>query len=406
MADIEKVKRAYYRTFQGVFGVGEKFMPWRKPELVTGPGGIREIPRLLADAGVKKPMLVTGPNIVKTIGKRILELLDGAGIACAVFSEVEANPSVVTAERIYLRYQENGCDGFIALGGGSPMDAAKAAAALCARPDKRLTQLAGLLKVGRPIPPFIAIPTTSGTGSETTVAAVITDRETNHKYAIMDLHLIPHYAILDPELTLGLPPRTTATTGMDALTHAVEAYLCWTYNTRESRRDAQEAVQSIFVNLEKVYAHPDDINGRQEMMLAAFKAGFAFTRSSVGNVHAIAHTLGGFYNTPHGLANAVILPIVLEDYGEAVYPKLAQLAELAKVKTCGTTEEKAKAFIAEIRAMNRRMGMPTGFDFIKDEDIPTMVKYALAEANPVYPVPVVYDRERCAAVIRRIRREA
>lgn len=406
MADIEKVKRAYYRTFQGVFGVGEKFMPWRKPELVTGPGGIREIPRLLADAGVKKPMLVTGPNIVKTIGKRILELLDEAGIACAVFSEVEANPSVVTAERIYLRYQENGCDGFIALGGGSPMDAAKAAAALCARPDKRLTQLAGLLKVGRPIPPFIAIPTTSGTGSETTVAAVITDRETNHKYAIMDLHLIPHYAILDPELTVGLPPRTTATTGMDALTHAVEAYLCWTYNTRESIRDAQEAVQSIFVNLEKVYAHPEDINGRQEMMLAAFKAGFAFTRSSVGNVHAIAHTLGGFYNTPHGLANAVILPIVLEDYGEAVYPKLAQLAELAKVKTCGTTEEKAKAFIAEIRAMNRRMGMPTGFDFIKDEDIPTMVKYALAEANPVYPVPVVYDKERCAAVIRRIRREA
>ena len=406
MADVEKVKRAYCRTFQGVFGVGEKFMPWRKPELVTGPGGIREIPRLLADAGVKKPMLVTGPNIVKTIGKRILELLDEAGIACSVFSEVEANPSVVTAERIYLRYQENGCDGFIALGGGSPMDAAKAAAALCARPDKQLTQLAGLLKVGRPIPPFIAIPTTSGTGSETTVAAVITDRETNHKYAIMDLHLIPHYAILDPELTLGLPPRTTATTGMDALTHAVEAYLCWTYNTRESRRDAQEAVQSIFVNLEKVYAHPDDINGRQEMMLAAFKAGFAFTRSSVGNVHAIAHTLGGFYNTPHGLANAVILPIVLEDYGEAVYPKLAQLAELAKVKTCGTTEEKAKAFIAEIRAMNRRMGMPTGFDFIKDEDIPTMVKYALAEANPVYPVPVVYDRERCAAVIRRIRREA
>ncbi len=406
MADVEKIKRAYYRTFQGVFGVGEKFMPWRKPELVTGPGGIREIPRLLADAGVKKPLLVTGPNIVKTIGKRILELLDEAGIACAVFSEVEANPSVVTAERIYLRYQENGCDGFIALGGGSPMDAAKAAAALCVRPGKRLTQLAGLLKVGRPIPPFIAIPTTSGTGSETTVAAVITDRETNHKYAIMDLHLIPHYAILDPELTVGLPPRTTATTGMDALTHAVEAYLCWTYNTRESIRDAQEAVQSIFVNLEKVYAHPEDINGRQEMMLAAFKAGFAFTRSSVGNVHAIAHTLGGFYNTPHGLANAVILPIVLEDYGEAAYPKLAQLAELAKVKTCGTTEEKAKAFIAEIRAMNRRMGMPTGFDFIKDEDIPTMVKYALAEANPVYPVPVVYDRERCAAVIRRIRREA
>ena len=406
MSDLDKMRRAYYRTFQGVFGVGEKFMAWRKPELVTGTGSIREIPRLLADAGVKKPMLVTGPNIVKTIGKRIMELLDEAGVNFAVYSEVEANPSVVTAECIYMRYKENGCDGFIALGGGSPMDAAKAAAALCARPNKKLTQLAGLLKVGRPIPPLIAIPTTAGTGSETTVAAVITDRETNHKYAIRDLHLIPRYAILDPELTVGLPPRTTATTGMDALTHAVEAYLCWTYNTRESKRDAEEAVQSIFVNLEKVYAHPSDINARQEMQLASFKAGFAFTRSSVGNVHAIAHTLGGLYNTPHGLANSVILPIVLEDYGEAVYPKLAKLAELAKVKTCGTVEEKAKAFIAEIRAMNRRMGIPTGFNFIKDEDIPMMVKYALAEANPVYPVPVVYTKERCAAVIHRIRREA
>ena len=406
MSDLDKMRRAYYRTFQGVFGVGEKFMAWRKPELVTGTGSIREIPRLLADAGVKKPMLVTGPNIVKTIGKRIMELLDEAGVNFAVYSEVEANPSVVTAECIYMRYKENGCDGFIALGGGSPMDAAKAAAALCARPNKKLTQLAGLLKVGRPIPPLIAIPTTAGTGSETTVAAGITDRETNHKYAILDLHLIPRYAILDHELTVGLPPRTTATTGMDALTHAVEAYLCWTYNTRESKRDAEEAVQSIFVNLEKVYAHPSDINARQEMQLASFKAGFAFTRSSVGNVHAIAHTLGGLYNTPHGLANSVILPIVLEDYGEAVYPKLAKLAELAKVKTCGTVEEKAKAFIAEIRAMNRRMGIPTGFNFIKDEDIPMMVKYALAEANPVYPVPVVYTKERCAAVIHRIRREA
>ena len=406
MTGADKLKLAYYRSFQGVFNVGERFMAWRKPELTTGPGSIAAIPSLLAAEGVHRPLLVTGPNIVKTIGRRIMSILDAAGYDYAVFSEVEANPSVATAERCYALYKERLCDGFIALGGGSPMDTAKAAAARAARPDRSLAEMAGVLRVGRPTPPLIAVPTTSGTGSEATVAAVITDRETNHKYAVMDLHLIPRYAILDPELTLGLPPRTTATTGMDALTHAVEAYLCWTYNTRESIRDAEEAVQSVFVNLEKVYNHPNDINGRQEMMLAAFKAGFAFTRSSVGNVHAIAHTLGGFYNTPHGLANAVILPIVLEDYGEAVYVKLAKLAELAKVKTCGTTEEKAKAFIAEIRAMNKRMGIPTGFSFIKDEDIPTMVKYALAEANPVYPVPVVYDKARCTAVIHRIRREA
>ncbi len=222
----------------------------------------------------------------------------------------------------------------------------------------------------------------------------------------MDLRLIPLYAILDPELTVGMPPKTTATTGMDALTHAVEAYICWTYNTRESLRDAEEAVVSIFENLETAYGNGADLAAREAMMLAAYKAGFAFTRAGVGNVHAIAHTLGGFYNTPHGLANAVILPIVLEDYGEAVYGKLARLAELSGVKTGGSEEERALAFIAEIRAMNRRMELPTGFDFIRDEDIPTMIDYALREANPIYPVPVVYDRARCGAVIRRIRDQA
>lgn len=406
MLNLDDLKLAYCRTFQYGMNIGERFMPWRKPELVTGAGSIAAIPALLKKAGVRKVMLVTGPNIVKTIGQRMTAILDSAGVGCTVFSQVEANPSTDTVEKLRQRYLENGCEGFIALGGGSPMDAAKAAAARIARPERTLDEMAGLLKVGRPLPPFIAIPTTSGTGSETTVAAVVTDRKTNHKYAIMDLNLIPHYAVLDPELTVGLPPRTTATTGMDALTHAVEAYLCRTYNTRESLRCAEAAVQGIFVNLEKAYNHPGDINARQEMMLAAFRAGFAFTRSSVGNVHAIAHTLGGLYNTPHGLANAVILPIVLEDYGEAVYPKLARLAEIAKVKSCGTQEEKARAFIAEIKAMNRRMGIPSGLGFIKDDDIPQMVKWALDEANPIYPVPVVYNKARCASVIRRIRQEA
>lgn len=406
MKAVDNVKKGYYRTFQGVFNIGARCLWWRKPRLITGAGSISAIPSLLDESGVERVMLVTGPNVVKTLGQSVIGVLREAGIEYEVFCEVEANPSVDTVNKIQRQYLETGCNGFIALGGGSPMDAAKAAAARVVRPNTSLNSMAGLLKVLRPIPPFIAIPTTSGTGSETTIAAVITDRETHHKYAIMDLQLIPRYAILDPELTAGLPPRTTATTGMDALTHAVEAYICWTYNTRESLSDAEEAVKSIFVNLEKAYANPADLNVREEMMIAAFKAGFAFTRAGVGNVHAIAHTLGGLYNTPHGLANAVILPIVLEDYGEAVWPKLAHLAEIAKVKERGTDEEKAKAFIAEIRNMNRRMGIPSGFDFIKDEDIPQMVKWALAEANPVYPVPVVYNAKRCAAVIRRIRKEA
>ena len=218
--------------------------------------------------------------------------------------------------------------------------------------------------------------------------------------------MIPKYAVLDPEMTRDLPPGITSTTGMDALTRAVEAYLCWTYNTRESIRLAEEAVCGIFRYLERAYRDGNDMEARTQMLIASYKAGFAFTRAGVGNVHAIAHTLGGLYNTPHGLANAVILPIVLEDYGAAAEKKLARLAELTGMKSEGTEGEKTAAFIAEIRAMNRRMEIPTGFDHIREEDIPQMVRWALAEANPVYPVPVIYDEARCEAVIRRIIAEA
>ena len=400
------IKTAYYRSFQAVFNIGARCLYWRRPIPVSGVGSIRKIPELLKNEGVKKVMIVTGPTVGKRLAPKILTELGAAGIAYTMFAEVEANPSVNTVNRIQKLYLENACEGFIAVGGGSPMDAAKAAAARVVRPNTEVGKMAGLLKVGKKIPPFIAVPTTAGTGSETTIAAVITDTETHHKYALMDLHLVPKYAVLDPEMTRELPPKITSTTGMDALTHAVEAYVCWTYNTKESLRLAEEAVCGIFQYLERAYRDGSDMEARTEMLIAAYKAGFAFTRAGVGNVHAIAHTLGGLYNTPHGLANAVILPIVLEDYGEVVYPKLAHLAELTGLKTEGSIEEKAKAFIAEIRAMNARMEIPTGFDHIKEEDIPQMIEWALAEANPVYPVPIVYDEARCEKVIRRIIAEA
>ena len=400
------VKKAYYRSFQAVFNVGARCLYWRRPVPVSGVGSIRKIPELLKKEEVGKVMVVTGPTVGKKLAPKILTELDRAGIAYELFAEVEANPSVNTVNRIQKLYLEKACEGFIAIGGGSPMDAAKAAAARVVRPNTEVGQMAGLLKVGKKIPPYIAVPTTAGTGSETTIAAVITDGDTHHKYALMDLHLVPKYEILDQEMTRELPQKITATTGMDALTHAVEAYVCWTYNTQESIRLAEEAVCEIFQYLERAYNDGNDMEARTQMLIASYKAGFAFTRAGVGNVHAIAHTLGGLYNTPHGLANAVILPIVLEDYGEAVWEKLAHLAELTGVKFTGTDAEKAGAFINEIRAMNKRMNIPTGFDFIKEEDIPQMIRWALAEANPVYPVPVVYDRKRCEKVIRRIIAEA
>ena len=402
----DSINKAWYRTFQTGLNIGARVLPWHKPITKTGQGAIKTIPGLLRESGVGKVMVVTGSHVVKSLGPKLFAVLDEAGIPYEVYSQVEANPSVETAMKIYEQYISAGCQGFIALGGGSPMDAAKAAAAKSVRPNKDFVDMAGLFKVMKKLPPFIAIPTTSGTGSETTVASVVVDGKTHHKYAIMDLCLIPKYAVLDADMVLGLPPRTTATTGMDALTHAVEAYISWTNKTKESVRCARAATKTIFEWLEKAYENGQNVEAREQMMQAAFDAGYAFTRTSVGNVHAIAHTLGGLYNTPHGLANAVILPIVLEDYGEAVYKPLAELAELTGVKTDGSQEEKAKAFIAEIRAMNTRMGIPTGFDFIKEEDIPQMITWALQEANPTYPVPVVYTRERCEKVIRRIINEA
>ena len=399
------LKKAYYRTFQAVFNIGARCLPWRKPERAETPGCIAQIPDFLNRSGRVKPMIVTDPNLAKLgIAAKVTDILDEANIAYGYFDETASNPTVNMVEAVREAYIKEGCDSFIAIGGGSAMDTAKAAAARIVRPNRTVNQLGGLLRVLKRIPTFIAIPTTAGTGSETTIAALITDPDTQHKYALMDLCLIPKYAILDADLTVGLPPFITATTGMDALTHAIEAYLCWTYNTKESLRFAEEATKLIFENLEKAYSDGADRQARQNMMIASFKAGFAFTRAGVGNVHAVAHTLGGIYNTAHGLANAVILPIVLEEYGEAVYPKLARLAEITGVKTDGTEEDKAKAFIAEIYAMNKRMGIPEGFDFIKDEDIPRMTKWAYKEANPIYPVPVLFNEEKYAEVIEKIRK--
>lgn len=402
------IKFAYYRTFQFVFNFGARVLPWRKAIPIMGEGSIKRIPELLKKENVKQPMVVTDPGLMKAgVAGMVLDVLKDAGVNYALYDQVEPNPSTDTVDAIQKQFIENKCDSFVAIGGGSAMDAAKAAGARVVFPNKSVNQMGGLLKVWKKIPPFIAIPTTSGTGSETTIAALVTDSRTHHKYALMDLHLIPKYAVLDPDLTKGLPPQITGPTGMDALTHAVEGYLCWTVTTKESRAFALEAVKLIFENLEKVYDEGSDLNARLNMMIASYKAGFAFTRAGVGNIHAIAHTLGGLYGTPHGLANAVIMPIVLDDYGEKVYEKLAIMAEVAGLGTRDGSESTdsvlAKKFIESIRELNKKMDIPDHFDVIKDEDIPQMISWALKEANPIYPVPVLYDRKRAADVIEKIR---
>ena len=373
-----------------------------------GHGAIENIVPELTARGYKKAFVCSDPDLIKFgVTKKVTDLLDAANFAYAVYSEIKPNPTIANVQDGVAAFKAAEADCIVTIGGGSSMDTAKAIGIIINNPEfADVRSLEGVAPTKKHAVFTIAVPTTAGTAAEVTINYVITDVEKKRKFVCVDTNDIPEIAVVDPDMMSSMPKGLTAATGMDALTHAIEAYISWTYNTKESLRLAEEAVKLIFDNLEVAYAHGDDLKARENMMIAAFKAGFAFSRAGVGNVHAIAHTLGGLYNTPHGLANAVILPIVLEDYGEAVYPKLARLSEIAGVKTEGTDAEKAQAFIAEIYAMNKRMGIPKGFDFIQEEDIPQIIEWALAEANPNYPVPVVYNAARCRKVIDDIRAKA
>ena len=402
----DKLYIGYNRVAHGAYALLKIFMRWRTPTTVTGEGCISRVPEILAACGVSHPLVVTDPWLAEHLASRLEDVLRGAGISYTLYSDVLPNPTFLNCEHARDVYRENGCDCLIALGGGAPMDTAKTCGALIARPDKTVRKMCGKFGICRKLPPLIAIPTTAGTGSETTLAAVVVDQETHHKTSIMDPVLMPLYAVLDPALTVGLHPFVTATTGMDTLVHALEAYFSRSNSTRETNQLAEDAVRLVFRFLERACANGQDMEARSQMQIAANKGGFAFSRVGVGNVHAIAHTLGGLYNTPHGLANAVILPYVLKDYGPVIHKKLAYLAECVGLKFGGTEEERANAFIAEVEAMNERMGIPKSFDFIRDEDIEQMITWAIKEANPIYPVPQVYTREHFRKVINEIRTPA
>ena len=397
------VKKCYYRIYQKVLKLAMCFMNWSEPELLEGEGAVLKLPAFIKSKGINKVLVVTDKGLMNLhLVDPLFKELEKEKVEYVVFDDVQPNPTIPNIENCKDMYINNNCQGIIAFGGGSPMDCAKAAGARVVKPKKSVRKMRGYLKVNKKLPPFFAVPTTAGTGSETTLAAVVTDPETHEKNAICDGSLRPKYAVLDPMLTVGLPPHITSTTGMDALTHAVEAYIGKS-NVKSTIKYAEEATKLIHANLEKAYNNGKDIEARSNMLKGSYLAGNAFTRAFVGYVHAIAHNLGGMYNTPHGLANAVILPYVLEWYGPKVYKKLAKLADIICItKENMTTEEKGKAFILEIRRMNKAMNIPEKFDFIKEEDIPTLVKRALKEGNPGYPVPKIMNKDDCEKVIRSI----
>ena len=383
------IEQVYCRVYQFAFKVAIPVLPYRNPEILNA---VDRIPQVLKKKEICSVLLVTDQSI-RSLGltQHLEEILKENGFALAVYDGVEANPTVKQVEEARKLYLENDCQALIGFGGGSSIDCAKAVGVLIARPEKNLEQLGGILKVHKKTPLLFAIPTTAGTGSETTVASVIVDPETEHKYAIMDFPLIPDYAVLDPETTRTLPKSITAGTGMDALTHAVEAYI-GNSTTKQTRRESLRAVRLIFHNLEKVYADGNDLKARRNMLRAAYLAGCAFTVSYVGYVHAVAHALGGKYNLPHGQTCATMLPYVLEAYGAKIYPQLKALSIAAGLCEMETDEAlAARTFIKAVKDLNRKLGIPEKVKELKQEDIPALAKTAAKEGNPVYPVPVLMD---------------
>ena len=404
MSDSHKVLTCACRCVQLALKLGNYLLPYRTPQCLEGPGQVAHLGEFLQQGGLQDVLVVTGAGMVRRGQVQpLLDSLDRAGIRHTLLTYDRSDPTSQDVELGYRTYQENHCQGIVAFGGGSRIDCAKAIAARAAQPKKTVAQLQGLLKVRRRVPPLVAIPTTAGAGSETTLAAVIIDSHTGRKASINDPRLIPAYAVLDAAVTVGLSPHLTAITGMDALTHAVEAYLNHTYNTPVEEELALRAVKLIHGNLRTAYENGQDLEARQNMQQAAFCAGRAFTRGCVGYVHALGHTLGSVYGIPHGLAMAVLLPLVLEAYGPKVHRRLAALARACGME--GSSDAAlAQAFLDWIRSLNRQMGLPEAFPEIRSEDIPKMADWAFREATPLYPVPVIWDRPQLAQLLAACRR--
>ena len=383
------LKKIGCRIFQIAFRAALPILPYREPQIVSS----------LADLGatckkekIKSVLIVTDAGIVKNgLTISLEDVLKENKIQYTLYDKTQPNPTVDNVEEALALYRKSGCDALIAIGGGSAMDCAKAVGARLVYPKKPLYKMKGILRVLRRIPTLIAIPTTAGTGSEVTLAAVITDSEKHHKYTMNNFTFIPRYAVLDPEVTYSLPPSLTATTGMDALTHAVEAYIGRS-TTKKTRKMALDATSLIFSNIEVAFKDGKNSEARENMLKAAYLAGNAFSQSYVGYVHAVAHSLGGKYNTPHGLANSVLLPVVLEQYGERVYKKLHRLGVAAGVADeTDTRQQGAKKLILAVSELNERLMIPKTLSGIIDDDIPEMARHADKEANPLYPVPVLMN---------------
>lgn len=397
------VKIVYCRIYQKILFIAAPFLKWRKPEILEFENGIKQLPQFIKSKGIERILLVSGQT-TKKLGllDNFIDSAKQCDLTIEWYYNVSPNPTFDNVYQAEQLYKNGKCQAIVAFGGGSPIDCAKIVGARIARPKKSIQKMKGLMKINRKLPTFFAIPTTSGSGSETTLASVMTNSQTHEKFAINDPVLIPNYAVMDSSLTIGLSKHLTATTGIDALTHSVEAYIGRS-NTPTTKNNAEKSVKLIFESLETAYNQPQNQQARKNMQLASFCAGVAFTRAYVGYVHAIAHALGGYYNLAHGLANAILLPHVLESYGKSAYKKLGKLSIAANIgDKQNTDKQNSQLFIDKIKQMNKNMQIPNCVEQLKTEDIPILAKRAEKEANPLYPVPKILGIKQIENILKKL----
>jgi alcohol dehydrogenase class IV len=375
-----------------------------RPTLFVGADASLRLCASIGEFGYRRVMIVTDAVLVKLgLVEPLRQALQARGVDVAVHDGITPDPTYPVLQAGYEAVRVHRSDAILAVGGGSAIDAAKVIGAMAVS-GKSPAQLIGMLKVGKPMLPLFAIPTTAGTGSEVTVAAVVTDPVAHAKAAVIDPKLVPLAAALDPLLMRGMPKPITAATGMDALTHAVEAYLNrWPHADTEQHCIA--AVRMIFGNLQRAYDDGNDMQAREAMALAAFYAGLAFTKAYVGYVHAFSHKLGGMYGVPHGLANAITLPYVL-DFNKDSPRARERLAKLAVVIGAGREGEPqdvlAQRFIDRVRELNRGVGIPEKVAALKAEDIPVIARAAMIEGARDYPVPKNMSLGQAEMLLRRV----
>ena len=391
---VYKMKVFIARIYQKILYIFTNLIKFREPIILKK---LDEVVEVLKKHNKKNILLLSGKRVCNNEFYIYLDNLLKDNFNVLNYTDIPSDPDIESIEKAVIKSKEFHVDAIISIGGGSTMDAGKIVAARLTN-NKSIRKMRGLLKITKKPVFMIAVPTTCGTGSECTVASVVTDLERNEKYAINDPKLIPQYAVLDPKTLLTLPKHLIATTALDALTHAVEAYIGKS-NTENTKSHAGSAIHEIMENLIDAYNYPQDLELLAVLQKASYDAGIAFTKAYVGYVHAFSHAISAYYHLPHGYLNGVLLPIILEEYGDSINKELIDFNYI-----CSINSNNSSDFIKLLKDLLVNLDIKNNLcDIIKEEDIPNMIKHIKKEVYPLYPVPRYFSDEELLNIFNKIR---